>query len=294
MIRIENITKRFGSFTALENVTFNVAPREIFGLVGPNGAGKSTLIKILAGIVRPTSGRAFIDNFCVESHGAAARRRMGYLPSDGNLYESMTPRVFLQYALSGYERCNLDLRDELLELFHIPNTKKIRDFSHGMKRKLGIIQAVVPDVPLAVLDEPEEGLDPTVRQKFLILLFRLRDGGKTILLSSHQLESVSNVCDRVAFLAGGKLLDCDHLTNIRERAGRRIRVRLQPGADAACLQLNGVESVVERNGEYIVIAKENPHDVLKALAQLPVDGIEYKRLRLEEVYSDLYQIERPS
>jgi ABC-2 type transport system ATP-binding protein len=294
MIHIENITKRYGSFVALENVSFEVRGQEIFGLVGPNGAGKSTLIKILAGVVIPTTGRCTVCGHCVQTDGVAARGKMGYLPSDGHFYESMTARVFLQYALSPYRAVDVGLREELLDLFRIPANKRIRTFSHGMKRKLGIVQALAPIVPIAILDEPEEGLDPTVRQVFLSIVVRLRDAGKTILLSSHQLDSVAQVCDRVAFLAGGKLLDCDRLENIRERAGRRIRVRLHDNTDPACLQFDGVESVVRKGGEYIVVAAGDPKTILQKLSSLPVDGLEYKRLRLEEVYSDLYQVERES
>jgi ABC-type multidrug transport system ATPase subunit len=161
-----------------------------------------------------------------------------------------------------------------------------------MKRKLGILQAVVPNVPIAILDEPEEGLDPTARIGFLRLLESLRARGKTILLSSHQLESVARVCDRVAFIAAGRLVDCDSVVKIREKAGRRIRVRLRQGTDGACLRVPGVSDVIERDGEYTVVADGDPLDTLRRLAALPLDGLEFRQLRLEEIYADLYRIDR--
>lgn len=294
MIEVLQLTKHYGSFIALDRVSFAVGPGEIFGLVGPNGAGKTTLIKCMMGIVNPTSGSCRIGGFDVAVDGVKARRLAGYLPGDGHLYESMTPRVFLQYALDGYGSVNNTLCSELFEVFKIPGDRRIRSFSHGMKRKIGIIQALAPETPIVILDEPEEGLDPTARQLFLNILISERSRGRTIFLSSHQLDTVAKACDRVAFVAGGRLLDCDTMEQIRNRAGRRIRVRLQPGVDPQCLRVEGVESVVTRGTEYVVIVKDQEHEVFRRLALLPVDAMDFRQLRLEELYSDLYQVERPS
>src|SRR5262249_37896530 len=149
----------------------------------------------------PTKGRCHVADVCVQDDPVRARRSLGYLPGDGRFYETMRGGDFLDFALGGYPAIDRALRDELVRAFALPLRKRIRGYSHGMKRKIGILQAVVPAVPLAILDEPEEGLDPTARAYFLDLLLRLRAGGKTIFLSSHQLESVARVCDRVAFVA---------------------------------------------------------------------------------------------
>ena len=292
MIRIEGLTKHYGAFVALENVGFDVHEGEIFGLVGPNGAGKTTILKCLLGIVNPTRGRCVVDGRVVDSDPVGVRRRVGYLPSEGRFYENMRARAFLDFALSGYGSIDKDLYQDLVKRFALPLDKKIRGYSHGMKRKLGILQAVVPKVPIAVLDEPEEGLDPTARLGFQRLLEQLRARGKTIVLSSHQLESVSRVCDRVAFVAAGRLVDCDSVVNIREKAGRRIRVRLRQGVDGSALRVQGVSDVIERDGEYTVVTEGDPLEALRRLAALPLDGLEFRQLRLEEVYADLYKIDR--
>lgn len=294
MITVKGLCKRYGDFLAVDGVDLEVARGEVFGLVGPNGAGKSTLLKSLLGIVRPTAGHCTIDGCAVDLDPVGARRRTGYLPSEGRFYETLTGRDFLAFALAGYEKLDTDLFARLVDAFALPLRNRIRTYSHGMKRKLGIVQAVVPAVPVAVLDEPEEGLDPTARRTFLELLVQLRSRGKTILLSSHHLESVSRVCDRVAFLAAGKLVDCDSMDRIRERAGRCIRVRLRAGVDPSCLRMPGVSQVLERDGEQTVVCDGAPEEVLRGLAALPLDGLEFRRLRLEEVYADLYRIDRAS
>jgi ABC-2 type transport system ATP-binding protein len=292
VIRVESLAKHYNHFVALENVSFDVRAGEIFGLVGPNGAGKTTILKSILGIVIPTSGACHVDNIDVRKRPVAARRRAGYLPSEGRFYETMPAGAFLRFALAGYQDYDRELVDELTRVFALPLAKKIRGFSHGMKRKLGIVQALAPRVPVAILDEPEEGLDPTARIAFLHLLERVRAGGKTILLSSHQLESVAKVCDRVAFIAAGKLIDCDSVGAIRERAGRRIRVRLRAGTDPACLRVPGAAEVIEREGEYTIVVDGDPLEALRRLAALPIDGLEFRQLRLEEIYADLYQIDR--
>src|SRR5262249_39784491 len=145
-------------------------------------------------------GRCRIGGIAVDERPVEARRLTGYLPGDSSFYESRTGRAFLREATADYPRVDRALEAELIEAFQLPLDKKLRTYSHGMKRKIGIVQALVPDVPAAILDEPEEGLDPTARRRFLDLLKRLRAGGRTILLSSHQLDAVAQVCDRVAFL----------------------------------------------------------------------------------------------
>lgn len=292
MIEVASLGKRYGAFRALEGVSFRVEPREIFGLVGPNGAGKTTILKSLLGVVIPTEGRCSVEGIDVRARPVDARRRIGYLPSEGRFYEPMRGGEFLRFALGGYPTVDWALADELAAAFALPLEKRIRGYSHGMKRKLGILQAVAPRVPVAVLDEPEEGLDPTARQAFLALLRRLREAGKTILLSSHHLETVAQVCDRVAFVAAGKLVDCDSVARIRERAGRNLRVRLRPGADPACLRVPGVREVIARGAEFTVVSEDDPLEVLRRLAALPLDGLEFRQLRLEEVYADLYRLDR--
>ncbi|MBI3819998.1 MAG: ABC transporter ATP-binding protein [Planctomycetes bacterium] len=294
MIRIEKLTKTFGAFRALDGVTFEVKKGETFGLVGPNGAGKTTLLKALVSVVIPTSGNCYISDICVQRDPVAALRQATYLPGDGHFYEFMTARSFIRFAVSGYGDIDIPFRDEMIDLFHIPLDKKIRAFSHGMKRKLGIVQALAPRTPVAILDEPEEGLDPTARIRFAQCVERCRAAGRTIFLSSHQLDSVTQLCGRVAFIAAGKLLDCDSMESIRARASKRIRVRLRKGVDPACLQFDGVASVLPAGENFIVTAAVDEFDILQKLSRLPIDGLEFRQLRLEDIYSDLYQVERES
>ncbi len=292
MIRIEGLGKTWGSFVALDGVTFDVPRGSIFGLVGPNGAGKTTLLKALAGVVRPSTGGCWVDGISVEREPVAAKLRMGYLPGDGQLWERLTGGAFLREATACHPRIDRALQEELVDRFHLPLRKRIRTYSHGMKRKIGIVQALVPDVPLSVLDEPEDGLDPTARRILLDVLRRLQSTGRTTLLSSHQLDAVARVCDRVAFLAAGRLVDCDALPSIRERSARNIRVRLAPGLAPEVLRVEGVAEVHRREEEWVVVASGDPLPVLRRLAALDIEGLEYRQLRLEEVYADLYAIER--
>ncbi|MGH7151559.1 MAG: ABC transporter ATP-binding protein, partial [Planctomycetota bacterium] len=206
-VEVRRLVKRFGRRTALAGVDLEIPAGEVFGLVGPNGAGKSTLLRILIGIVRPTGGEARALGHRLPEESLAVRRRSGYLPADANLYERMRGAEFLAFALHGYPALDRPLERRLLEAFDLPLRDRIRTYSHGMKRKLALACALLPDVPLHILDEPTEGLDPSVRITLLDVLRELRSRGRTVLLSCHDLAEVERICDRVAFLDAGRLLD---------------------------------------------------------------------------------------
>ena len=168
--------------------------------------------------------------------------------------------------------------------------RRVRTYSHGMKRKLALVQALAPEVPLHLLDEPTEGLDPTVR---LLLLDRLRDlraRGRAIVFSSHGLAEVERVCDRVAFLDRGRLLDCDTMEAIRGKASKYLRVSFRSSPTPATLAAAGLAGAEERDGGFLVPVEGDPGKALRALAALPVASIEWNRLALAEIYADLYGV----
>ncbi|MBL8693702.1 MAG: ABC transporter ATP-binding protein [Planctomycetes bacterium] len=292
MIRAEDLTKNYGAFRALTDFSLEVKAGEIFGLVGPNGAGKTTFLKCLLGIVNPTAGRCMLDGIHVQARPVAARSRCGFLPGEDAFPLALRGATFLADALDDYPAVDRELERELVDLFRLPLNKRLRAYSHGMRRKIGIVQALAPRVPIAILDEPEDGLDPTSRLQLTALLRRLRDGGRTILFSSHHLDVVAQVCDRVAFIAGGRLLECATIEEIRDRASHRLRVRLAAGTPHSVLQIPEVESVIPRDGELILVAAGDPRALLRRVADLPIEKLEFRTLRLEDLYSDLYGVDR--
>ncbi len=234
-IRLEHLGKRYGRVTALKDVSFDVQPGEVFGFLGLNGAGKTTTIRILLDLVRPTSGRASVFDADCQTRGLDVRARLGYLPGELGYYGDMTGAATLELlGRLARQRVEPAWRQSLLDRLEFAAAdlrRPMRDYSTGMKRKLGIVQAFQSDPPLLVLDEPTEGLDPLMQDAFYELLTESRRRGRTVFMSSHVLPEVERVCDRLGLLRGGELVLMSPVQEVRSLAGRRVRVTF--GEDVA-------------------------------------------------------------
>lgn len=211
MIEIRNLTKRYGDFTAVDDISLTVSRGEIYGFLGPNGAGKTTTIRILAGLSLPTSGLVRIDGVDLASDGLRAKAMTGYVPDRPYLYEKLTGRELLQFVanLYGKEWDQCEARAlELLRYFDIAEwiDARIENLSHGMKQKLVIVTSLVHDPPLLVIDEPMVGLDALAQKQVKLLLRRLADDHKTIFLTTHTMSVAEAVCDRIGILHRGRII----------------------------------------------------------------------------------------
>lgn len=236
-VRFEHVTKKFGQFTAVSDVSFEIHQGEILGFLGPNGAGKSTTMKILARLLIPTEGDIYIrGNGHLEKMTTTNKdyllNNIGFLIENPAFYGNMTPREILSYfaELKGYPKKLVNKRvEEVVEMIKMTDwiDKKMKGFSKGMRQKIGIISAIVHDPEIVVLDEPHSGLDPTARKLVRNFILQLKQMGKTVFLSSHLLYEISEVADRVAMISHGKLVALDSLDNLEERAqGSIIDVEL--------------------------------------------------------------------
>jgi ABC-2 type transport system ATP-binding protein len=210
LIEIEHLTKRFGRFTAVDDVSFNVARGEVLGFLGPNGAGKSTTMRMLAGFMPPTSGTARICGHDVQTDGIAARRMLGFLPEGAPTYPDMTVDGFLRFVakVRGYRGAELVERmDHAIALTHLELVlaQPIDTLSKGFKRRVGLAQALLHDPPVLVLDEPTDGLDPNQKREVRALITEMRPH-KAIVISTHILEEVDAVCTRAIIIATGRVV----------------------------------------------------------------------------------------
>ncbi len=223
VVQIENIRKVFRvgfwgrRVTAVDQLSLDVRRGEVFGFLGPNGAGKTTTIKMLMGLIYPTSGQARIFGHPVGD--PAAKAKLGFLPESPYFYDYLTSREFLNFYghLFGLWGGSLDKRvDELLELVGMSHAKdlQLRKFSKGMLQRVGIAQALINDPELVVLDEPMSGLDPIGRKEVRDLIFRLKESGKTVMFSSHILHDAELLCDRVAMIMKGRLVACGQVSEL--------------------------------------------------------------------------------
>jgi ABC-2 type transport system ATP-binding protein len=220
----DNLTKDYGPFRALAGLNLQIAPGEVVGLLGPNGSGKSTALRLLLGFMRPTLGTARIGGFDCWSNGVEARKRVAYLPGELRLYETMTGRRLVNFLGQLRGDPPGPEVDSLARRLDIDIDRPLTHLSSGMKRKVALLTVLTPKVPLIILDEPTNTLDPTMRDELLEQLQMARQRGQAVLFSSHVLQEVEAVCDRVAILRRGELVHLQNMAELRE--GRNVSARL--------------------------------------------------------------------
>ncbi len=247
IISVKNLTKKFGNFTAVDDISFDVKEKEIFAFLGPNGAGKSTTIKMLITLLEPTSGKAFIDNFNFTENPAEVRKSIGYVPQMISVDGTLTAYENMMLMASLYDVPRKERRQRILEILHFLKLEKfsdtlVRNFSGGMIRKLEIGQAMLHHPPVLFLDEPTTGLDPIGRQDVWKHLLELRDKfGTTIFFTTHYMEEAEDVSDRVAVMNLGKLAVIGTADELKSKTNK-------PNAtlDDAFIFFTGGDSLQER------------------------------------------------
>jgi ABC-2 type transport system ATP-binding protein len=274
---------------ALEDLGIEVRRGEIFGFLGPNGAGKSTTIRILLGFLHPTAGSATVLGHDVVRDDLAIRRQVGYLPGGIALYDSMTGTGLLDYLADLYGRPS-PLRAALvdrLELADADLRRPVRDYSRGMRQKIGIIQALQHDPELAILDEPSEGLDPLMQHAFLSLLEERRRAGRTVFFSSHVLSEVERVCDRVAIIRGGRLVAQSSVSTLLAHRRRHVEMRIE-GPSPALRGVPGISAIEVADGVVRCDLEGDVGPFLAAIAGSVVRDLTIEPARLEEAFLEYY------
>jgi sodium transport system ATP-binding protein len=227
MIHVENLTKAFrdlrrGQVLAVDHISFDAQPGEIFGLLGPNGAGKTTAMRILCTVLRPTAGTARVAGFDVLTEAPRVRQHIGFLSANTAIYDRMSAWELVDYFARLYGLEGDRLRERMEEVFATLQMNDFRDvlgakMSTGMRQKVSIARAIIHDPPVLVFDEPTSGLDVLVARAVLENIQRLRDLGKCILFSTHIMREVEKLCDRVAIVSRGRILACGTLEELRHR-----------------------------------------------------------------------------
>ena len=243
-IRAGGLTKYFGAVVGIEDLSFEVEQGEIYGFLGANGAGKTTTIRLLLDLLRPTKGSASVLGHDCHRDSLAARRRVGYLPGDLPIYPDLSARDYLSYLSQLDDRpVDPSYLAHLLGRFDVSDVdqrRPLRDQSHGMKQKIGIIQALMTRPPVVILDEPTAGLDPLMVQAFRETLADLkRAGDTTVFLSSHVLSEVESTCDRIGLVRGGRMVTTSTIDDIRRAAMRNVTVTFADGQPPLVTQVHG-------------------------------------------------------
>lgn len=226
MIQCESLTKRFGEFTAVDHVSFEVGNGEVFGLLGPNGAGKTTTMRLLSTLLKPTSGTATVAGHDLLREPQKVRASIGVLPEDTGLYDRLTPREHLFYYGRLHRMPEDVLRkrgDELLDIMELKDraNTKVGDFSKGMKQKVALLRAFIHDPPVLLLDEPTAGLDVMSARSIQGFVERFRKEGKAIMISTHNMTEAQKLCDRVAIIDHAKIVAAGTVAELQKRTSQK-------------------------------------------------------------------------
>ncbi|GAA4677567.1 ABC transporter ATP-binding protein [Pseudonocardia yuanmonensis] len=287
MVRTEGLCKRYGRTRALDGLDLSVPAGQVFGFLGPNGAGKSTTIRLLLGLARPSAGRAWVCGVPA-AEVARAHRFLAYVPADVALWPQLTGAETLE--LLGRLGPGVDpaYRDELVERFALDLSTPARAYSSGNRQKVALVAAFATRAPLLVLDEPTSGLDPLMEQQFRAAVREARERGQTVFLSSHQLAEVEAICDRVAILRSGRLVDVAEVTALR--ALHRTEVEAGFGGAVPVLDdLPGVADVeVPAPGRVRFTLTGPPGPALQVLASAGPDYLRVREPGLEEIFLGYY------
>ncbi len=281
LLDTEHLTKDYGPYRALDDLSLNIAPGEVFGLLGPNGSGKTTALRLLLGFLQPTAGRARIAGHDCWNDSVAARRQVAYLPGELRLYENMTGRQLVAFLTRLRNQRPGAALETLARQFDIDLDRPLAQLSSGMKRKVALLQVLVPQAPFLILDEPTNMLDPTMRDELLAQLRQARNRGQAVLFSSHVLTEVEQVCDRVGILQRGKLVHLQPMAELRE--GRFIRVRFT-GTAGKLPEFDGLRQLGQEDGELRLEHTGALAPLLEWLARQPVAELRVEPLGLNAIY----------
>jgi ABC-2 type transport system ATP-binding protein len=287
-IAVRDLVKDFGSFRALDGLDLTVRTGEVHGFLGPNGSGKSTTIRILLGLLRPTSGTTVLLGGDPWSQATELHRRLAYVPGDVNLWPQLTGGEVID--LLGRMRGDLDRtrRDELLERFELDPAKKSRTYSKGNRQKVALVAALASRAELLVLDEPTSGLDPLMEEVFQETIREVRDEGRTVLLSSHILAEVEALCDTVSIIRAGRTVLSGSLADLRHLTHTTVVAETEH-SPAGAESLDGV-TVVDRHEHRVRLDVESAHlgPVISHLAGLGLRSLTSHPPTLEELFLSQY------
>ena len=297
IIQTNNLTKSYGHNRGIIEVTFAIEEGEVFGFLGPNGAGKTTTMRTLMGLLRPSSGRATIGDLDCWQQSTRVKKLVGYLPGEFTFDPGLRGAQIIEYL--GHLRGGVDqafLRS-LVERLGLDPSKRFREYSHGNKQKLGLIQAFMHKPRLLILDEPTSGLDPLNQQEFYKMVAEVRADGRTVFLSSHILPEVEQTCNRVAIIRAGRLVQIDHVSALKDIRQHDVAISFTGPASVEWFKnVVGVTTVAQGADEHTLQlnVQGSLTEIIHIASQHSATNIETHEPSLEEIFLRFYEPEQAS
>lgn len=294
IIHLNNVSKNFGKFKALNQINLTVNKGEIHGFIGPNGAGKSTTIRIILGMLKANQGEAAVFGQDAWQKAVTIHEKLAYVPGDANLWPNLTGGQTIDMLLQMHtQKINTDLRNDLIKAFELDPSKKNRSYSKGNRQKVLLVAAFAADAELLIFDEPTSGLDPLMEKKFQELVRQERDKGKTIFLSSHILSEVEELCDTISIIRKGEIIESGRLEDMRHITGNQLTVvTSQPVPNLA--DQAGIQDLQETNdakGHQYTFTITNDYlaEIMTYLANYQIQKLESHTPNLEDLFLHHYE-----
>ena len=287
VIELKHLKKYYGKSRGIEDVSLKINKGDIYGFIGPNGAGKSTTIRTIMGLINKTSGDILINGKKLDIDDIEVKRKIGYLPSEINLYEDMSVKEILDYHESFYKINTSKKRKELVKILKVNENKKIEDLSLGNLKKVGIILALIHEPEILILDEPTSGLDPIMQSIFHEILLEEKNKGTTIIYSSHVLSEVSSICDKVGFIKDGKIIKEDLIENIKKDNYTYLIISSKD-IDSIKNDLN-LKIVSENKNEVKFINDIETNTLIKKLSKYDIDRLLIEEISIEDLFMNYYK-----
>lgn len=293
IIKIENLTKRYGKARGIDNINLEIEEGTIYGFIGQNGAGKSTTIKCIMNFLNKNVGKIYIDGKLVNNKNYKIKEEIGYLPSEIYLYNDLTVEKMLKYSESFYKKDCAKRKNELIELLELDVTKKIDELSLGNLKKVGIILALMHEPKVVIMDEATSGLDPLMQEKFYEILEAEKKKGTTIFFSSHILSEVKRICDKVAIIKEGKIIKIEDMSNFDDSAVLKVKIfskQVDKIVEELQVKLINADDVKKREDEELqFIYKKDINDLIKIIFKFEIEKLIIEELELEEIFMHYYK-----
>ncbi len=286
-LKTQNLSKHYGSFVALDDLNVEVNKGEIVGYLGPNGAGKTTTIRTILGLIKPTSGSAQIFGLDSQKAKIEAHKHLAYIPGEATFWPSLTGIETLHLLGKIHGSYDKNYMDELIKLFKFDPSKKVRTYSKGNRQKINIIAALMTRADLLIMDEPTAGLDPIMEQAFRQSILEAKANNQTVFLSSHILEEVEALCDRVGILREGKLVEMGTLAEMRHLSALNIQATFD-GKPPKVDHIKGVKHVKVVGNELVCDVQGSIDEILKVISAAHPKTLLSREPSLEELFLSLY------
>ncbi len=297
LIQTHHLTKRYGANRGIIDVTFEIQEGEVFGFLGPNGAGKTTTMRVLMGLLRPSSGSATISGLDCWRQYTEVKKLVGYLPGEFTFDPGLRGAQIIEYLRNLRGGVDQAYVGSLVERLSFDPSKRFREYSHGNKQKLGLVQAFMHKPRLLILDEPTTGLDPLNQQEFYKMVAEVRAGGRTVFLSSHILPEIEQTCDRVAIIREGRLVKIDHVSSLKDLRQYDVEISFASPASVAWFKnVAGVARAAQEANEHTLqlIVQGELTEIIHIAAAHHATNIETHEPSLEEVFLRFYEPEQSS